>query len=121
MHFDLPELATLEVAAVTSAEEMAPHAHEEGDPHASDVRRADDATSPRFGATAEVRAERRVEQRGTNDYRLDRALLEAAPRADAADMLKSAPGLVVARIEGEAVGHRLMLRGFDATTGRTSR
>ncbi|MET0340895.1 MAG: TonB family protein [Polyangiales bacterium] len=117
VHFDLPELANVEVAAVTSAEAMAPHAHEEGDPHEAGAF-ADEATPTRFGATAEVDLERRVEQRGANDYRLDRPLLEAAPRADAADMLESAPGLVVARIEGDAVGHRLMLRGFDADHGQ---
>ena len=60
----------------------------------------------------------RTEQRSTSDLRLDRALLEAAPRRDAADLLQSAPGMVVTRIEGDAVGHRLMLRGFDADHGQ---
>jgi iron complex outermembrane recepter protein len=113
VHFDLPELGSLEVASVSGAEAVVPHAHEEGDPHVGPG-----LAQPSFGAVAEVEAEQRKEQRGTNDYRLDRALLEAAPHADAAELLKGAPGLVVARIEGDAVGHRLMLRGFDADHGQ---
>jgi len=124
VHFELPQLATLEVGSVTSAGAVVPHRHEEGAvQHATgDLGAAPldaHATAPdEFTATAEVRAELRDEGRGTNDYRLDRALLEAAPHADAADLLKGAPGLVVARIEGDAVGHRLMLRGFDADHGQ---
>jgi iron complex outermembrane recepter protein len=105
VHFELPELATFEVGAVTSAEPMTPHEHAEGP--------ADDVE-----AIATVKAESRREDRGNNDYRLDRKLLEAAPHADAAELLKGAPGMVVARIEGDAVGHRLMLRGFDADHGQ---
>ncbi|MDB4973372.1 MAG: Outer rane receptor protein [Myxococcaceae bacterium] len=123
VHFELPELATLDVAAVTSAEDIVPHRHEEGEPHAGEPRTAGSPGAPlneqdAVGATALVRAEPRSEERGINDYRLDRALLEAAPHADAADLLKGAPGLVVTRIEGDAVGHRLMLRGFDADHGQ---
>ncbi|HEY6878093.1 MAG TPA: TonB family protein, partial [Polyangiales bacterium] len=105
VHFELPELATVEVGAVTSAEPMTPHRHDEGP--------ADEVE-----AVAKIKAEARTEARGNNDYRLDRKLLEAAPHADAADLLKGAPGMVVARIEGDAVGHRLMLRGFDADHGQ---
>jgi iron complex outermembrane receptor protein len=111
VHFELPELATVEieavtqVGAITEAEPMTPHRHDEG--------RADE-----LGAVATVQAETRSEARGNNDYRLDRKLLEAAPHADAAELLKGAPGMVVARIEGDAVGHRLMLRGFDADHGQ---
>jgi TonB family protein len=121
VHFELPELTTLEVGSVAGAEEIVPHRHDEGAPHDGDLptTSAVEAVAPdEFVATAEVRAELRAEQRGNNDFRLDRALLEAAPHADAADLLKGAPGLVVARIEGDAVGHRLMLRGFDADHGQ---
>ena len=127
VHFELPELATFEVAAVTSAAEVVPHRHEEGDPHALAPALEVDAQQPDqraldeqdgIGATAQVRALERSEERGINDFRLDRALLEAAPHTDAADLLKGAPGLVVTRIEGDAVGHRLMLRGFDADHGQ---
>ncbi|MDB4989867.1 MAG: Outer rane receptor protein [Myxococcaceae bacterium] len=114
VHFELPELATFEVAAVTSAQDVVPHRHEEGAPHAGELL----AEAEEITATATLRAEPRTEERGINDYRLDRAMLEAAPHADAADLLKGAPGLVVTRIEGDAVGHRLMLRGFDADHGQ---
>jgi len=120
VHFDLPELGNIEVASVTPAGAVVPHAHEgHGDPH--DAESSDEERHTKeadVGAVAEVEAPMRAEQRGNNDYRLDRALLEAAPHATAADLLKVAPGLVVARIEGEAVGHRLMLRGFDADHGQ---
>lgn len=109
VHFDLPELAVFDVTAVTAAEEIVPHDHAQPPPHES--------KGPEFGAVAAVEVER-AEQRGANDYRLDRALLESAPHVDAADLLKIAPGLVVTRIEGDAVGHRLMLRGFDADHGQ---
>ncbi len=111
VHFELPELATVEVGAVTQvgaiteAEPMTPHRHEEG-------------VVDEVEAVATVKAEARSEARGNNDYRLDRRLLEAAPHADAAELLKGAPGMVVARIEGDAVAHRLMLRGFDADHGQ---
>jgi iron complex outermembrane recepter protein len=117
VHFDLPELATIEVGSVAGMTPVVPHRHEEGEPHLSDDAHPEQPSAA-FGATALVQAERRAEQRGNNDYRLDRALLEAAPHADAAELLKGAPGLVVARIEGDAVGHRLMLRGFDADHGQ---
>lgn len=109
VHFELPELATLEIAAVTHAEPVVPHPHGEPLPHAGE------ADGVEAVAAVELTRE---EQRGANDYRLDRKRLEAAPHTDAAELLKLAPGLVVARIEGDAVGHRLMLRGFDADHGQ---
>lgn len=130
VHFELPELATLDVTAVTAAEAVPAHGHEDAVPHAGEPTPiAAPASAPLpaepvlsdaegVSATAQVRAEDRAEERGINDYQLDRALLEAAPHADAADLLKGAPGLVVTRIEGDAVGHRLMLRGFDADHGQ---
>jgi TonB family protein len=113
VHFDLPELGAIEVAAVTGAREVVPHPHDEQRPHASDGA----VDKGAYGALAQVEVERE-EQRGTNDYRLAREQLEVAPHAGAAELLKGAPGLVVARIEGDAVGHRLMMRGFDADHGQ---
>lgn len=115
VHFDLPELGVVDVAAVSGTSEAVPHGHdehEEGGPHAGEAPPAD------VGAVAKVALPGRTEERGANDYRLDRARLDAAPHGNAAEMLQGAPGLVVARIEGEAVGHRLMLRGFDADHGQ---
>lgn len=57
-------------------------------------------------------------RRGVSDFRIDRAIIEAAPRPTAADILKSVPGLHVMRPEGEAVAQRVYLRGFDADHGQ---
>jgi TonB family protein len=111
VHFELPELGTFEVASVTEAEPVVPHPHEEANPHP-------EQGEPEFGAHAEVDPLLRDQDRGNSDFQLDRALLEAAPHFEAADLLKAAPGMVVMRIEGDAVAHRLMLRGFDAEHGQ---
>jgi iron complex outermembrane recepter protein len=113
VHFELPELGVVDVVSVQEASPMVPHPHAEPAPEHRVV--SDDSA---FGARAEVEAELHAEQRSASDYRIDGAALHAAPRTDGADLLRSAPGMVVARIEGDAVGHRLMLRGFDADHGQ---
>lgn len=60
----------------------------------------------------------RSESRSASDFRIARDVLEAAPRREGADVLRTAPGLYVDRPEGLAVGHRYMLRGFDAEHGQ---
>jgi len=57
-------------------------------------------------------------RRGASDFRLGRAVVDSAPRATAADILKSAPGFHVMRPEGDAVAQRVYLRGFDADHGQ---
>src|SRR5262245_11241294 len=47
----------------------------------------------------------RTERRTASDFRVDRELIEAAPRKEGADVLKTAPGLSVGRGEGPAVAH----------------
>ena len=112
VHFELPELAVLDVAAVTEATEMVPHEHEPPPAHGK-------VEEPiEFTTRAQVEAQLRREQRSNSDFRLDRTALTGAPHRDAGDLLARAPGMVVARIEGEAVAHRLMLRGFDADHGQ---
>ncbi|MFT3925833.1 MAG: TonB family protein [Myxococcales bacterium] len=113
VHFELPELGTFDVVSVTAAEPVIPHPHEESAPHASEPE-----PEPEFGAHAKVDPILRDQDRGNSDYQLDRAVLSAAPHVDGADLLKTAPGMVVTRVEGDAVGHRLMLRGFDADHGQ---
>lgn len=72
-----------------------------------------------FGAEANVEATAlRATDRGASDLTIDRDVLEAAPSAEGADLLRRAPGVYVARAEGEAVGHRIFLRGFDAEHGQ---
>ncbi|MGQ0504676.1 MAG: TonB-dependent receptor [Myxococcaceae bacterium] len=49
---------------------------------------------------------------------LDRETLTAAPHKTTADLLGSAPGVYVSSPEGEAVGHEIFLRGFNAEHGQ---
>ena len=67
-----------------------------------------------------VSAERRprTEVRAASDFTISRDVLAAAPRQEGAEVLRSVPGLYVARAEGGAIGHRYMLRGFDADHGQ---
>jgi hypothetical protein len=67
-----------------------------------------------------VRGERRLrtEDRTASDYTIARQVLDAAPRQEGAETLRTVPGLYIARAEGIAIGHRYMLRGFDADHGQ---
>ncbi|MEZ4287203.1 MAG: TonB-dependent receptor [Polyangiales bacterium] len=60
----------------------------------------------------------RTKTRSASDIEIARDVIEAAPRSEGADILRSAPGVYIARPEGDAVGHRIMLRGFDAEHGQ---
>lgn len=72
-----------------------------------------------LGVTADVRAAPlRDEDRSAGDFEVERDVLAAAPTADGGDLLQRAPGAFVARAEGDAVGHRIVLRGFDAEHGQ---
>lgn len=62
--------------------------------------------------------ELRAGDRGASHFRIEREVLDAAPRQEAADMLRAAPGVYIARSEGLAVAHRYVLRGFDADHGQ---
>jgi TonB family protein len=78
------------------------------------------AAQPAPAQEIQVHGERhlRTEQRSASDFVLGREILSAAPRQEGADVLKSAPGVYVARSEGFAIAHRYMLRGFDADHGQ---
>lgn len=74
---------------------------------------------PSFGATAEVAGEKlRARDRGASDFTIDRKVLDAAPAVTANDLLRRAPGLYVANVEGDAAGGFLFLRGFNAEHGQ---
>jgi len=76
-------------------------------------------TSDRFGATAEVDAQKlRGQDRGAADFTIDRKILDAAPANTANDLLLRAPGLYVANVEGDASGGFLFLRGFNGEHGQ---
>lgn len=67
-----------------------------------------------------VHGHKQIASRAVSDFVLTRKVLEAAPLAgqSAADLLTRAPGLYVAKPEGDAVAHQLYLRGFDADHGQ---
>ncbi|MCB9755321.1 MAG: TonB-dependent receptor [Myxococcales bacterium] len=81
---------------------------------------ADDGAEDDDAIDIVVRGERalRDEDRGASSFTVDRALLDAAPRQEGADVVRSAPGVYIGRAEGMAVAHRYMLRGFDAEHGQ---
>jgi TonB family protein len=80
---------------------------------------AGDGGDHAFGAraiadpTEESRASRAV-----SDFRIGRDVIEAAPRGDASDLLRLAPGVFSTRAEGDAVAPEITLRGFDAAHGQ---
>jgi iron complex outermembrane receptor protein len=56
--------------------------------------------------------------RASSEYVLSADLITAAPHRDAGDLLMTAPGVYVARGEGDGVAHDISLRGFDAEHGQ---
>lgn len=136
VRFAIPEfdLAPEEIEPVDEEEpssDVAPEetdAHVEADPPAEAeppppapteaAEPPEDATEPGLGVEASVDREAAEPARSSSEHTLDRDLLDAAPRRDAGDLLQSVPGLFAARGEGDAVGHHLMLRGFDAAHGQ---
>jgi iron complex outermembrane recepter protein len=72
-----------------------------------------------FGAAAQVVApDLRAKGRSASDFTVERDVLTAAPHGEAGDLLRVVPGVFIARNEGDAVAHRIMLRGFDADHGQ---
>lgn len=82
--------------------------------------KAAEPSAPRESPSIEVdvRGRRPHEARGSSDFSLARELLTAAPKRDAADLLSAAPGVYVAKAEGDAIAHEIFLRGFDAAHGQ---
>ena len=68
--------------------------------------------------TVQVDGAGRPPARGLSDFRIDGKTLRAAPHRDAGEMLLTAPGVYVARPEGDAIAQRIYLRGFDAVHGQ---
>lgn len=75
-------------------------------------------TAPSYETS--VHGHKQVAARAASDFVLSRKVLDAAPLASqsSADLLTRAPGMYVARGEGDAVAHQLYLRGFDAEHGQ---
>lgn len=73
---------------------------------------------PSDEVTIEVVRRLRAQERGPSDFAVGRDILDAAPRQEGAEVLRTTPGLYMARAEGLAIGHRYTLRGFDADHGQ---
>jgi iron complex outermembrane receptor protein len=72
-----------------------------------------------FRTTAQVeQTELRASHRSSGDVSIKHDVLQAAPRSEGAELLRSVPGVYIARPEGEAVSHTIMMRGFDAEHGQ---
>lgn len=56
--------------------------------------------------------------RAPSDFALDREILQIAPKPTAEKMMEAAPGVYVAKAEGDAVAGEIFLRGFDAEHGQ---
>lgn len=122
-----PRAAPHDSEASTSSDAPSPealsavdHAEQVAEPDAAGPDAAElDAAEVGFGAEARVEATTlRSADRGASDITIARDVLEAAPLTDGADLLRRAPGVYVARAAGDAVGHRIFLRGFDAEHGQ---
>ncbi|MFK8001690.1 MAG: TonB family protein, partial [Polyangiales bacterium] len=99
------------------AADAAPNPSPNGDAARNEATEPDDAGD--YGASAEVQLEAlRRQERSASDFEVERDVLEAAPRREGADLLASAPGFYVARPSGGAIGHRILVRGFDAEHGQ---
>ncbi len=78
-----------------------------------------DDDAPEYSATGTVDPiAHAAAPRTASDYALPSDLIGAAPHRDAGDLLASAPGVYVARGEGDGVAHSIFLRGFDAEHGQ---
>ena len=55
---------------------------------------------------------------GASEVTVSQAVIQAAPRAGATDLLRLVPGLVASQHSGEGKAQQLFLRGFDAVHGQ---
>ena len=65
-----------------------------------------------------VRGQQRAPSRGASDYQFEIGALKAVPRANAAEILKLAPGILLTNEGGEGHAEQVFLRGFDAREGQ---
>lgn len=123
--FDLPAEAIEPAEPAEPAEPVEPEpAEAEPEPPPPPVEAPPPAAEPavdeqpELGVEATIERERAEPPRTASEHTVDRAVIEAAPRREVGDLYQSIPGMFAARGEGDAVGHRLMLRGFDAAHGQ---
>jgi len=123
VHFTLPEVEVTQPDESAFVEQSAEPARRRRPLPSEPANAGDDHTDHdhTFGANAHAdlaATERRDQQRTASDIVVDRDQLEVAPHLDAGEMLRTAPGVYVARPEGDAVAQQIMLRGFDAEHGQ---
>lgn len=94
------------------------HSSEQAQAGAPSTEAVSEPTSSVEVVVAKDRRALGASERGASDVVLSRALLEAAPRSEGAEMLRSAPGLYLGRGEGGSVAHNYVLRGFDSEHGQ---
>ncbi len=94
-------------------------AHVAADEDDDDADGGDAHEEPTYSATGIVDPiAQAAAPRAASDYVLPSDIIGAAPHRDAGDLLASAPGVYVARGEGDGVAHSIFLRGFDAEHGQ---
>jgi iron complex outermembrane receptor protein len=80
------------------------------------------AAVPSGGAPAAedivVRGRYQTREHGTADYTIDVGALGAVPHANASDLLKLAPGILLTNEGGSGHAEQVFLRGFDAREGQ---
>jgi outer membrane receptor protein involved in Fe transport len=105
-------------AQPASPSDLAPPAPASTDAAPQPPEAAPSAVEEVADVTVSAQRRPRTEDRAASDFTISRDVIAAAPRQEGAEVLRSVPGLYIARAEGGAVGHRYMLRGFDADHGQ---
>lgn len=100
------------------AVEIAPAPVTGAAPTAATPPTSEPATTDESIVDVRVRGWRPPPPRATSDFVLSGDILTTAPHQSAGDLLSSAPGVYVAKPEGDAVAHQVFLRGFDAEHGQ---
>ncbi len=117
VRFSLPDF-DLPAQAVDAVEGEEPPPPQTAPPETAPPEPPIDDAEPELEVEARLEREHDDHARSASQHDVDRDVLEAAPRRDGGDLLQCVPGLFAARGEGDAVGQRLMLRGFDADHGQ---
>lgn len=76
------------------------------------------AEPPSPAASGETTVRERRPARSASEVTLSQAVVNAAPRTSAVDLLRLVPGLVASQHSGEGKAQQLFLRGFDAVHGQ---
>jgi TonB family protein len=103
-----PEIVETEKPNELPAQPATPHQHPVETP----------APEPRAPEEVKVVGRRDPPSRGASDLTIDVRELARVPRANASDVLKLAPGILLTNEGGEGHAEQVFLRGFDAREGQ---